>query len=108
MKRSINLIFILYSFFILGFFLNADPNSGAFGDYQNHIRVINDFENNLIDTLFNLISRCVSLIILILTTFESTIISDIIIISPILSLGRSRPRQRRRGRAKGWTAGCCR
>ena len=53
MKRSINLIFILYSFFILGFFLNSDPNGGAFGDYQNHLRVINDFENNLIDTLFN-------------------------------------------------------
>jgi len=53
MKRSINLIFIFYSFFILGFFLNSDPNSGAFGDYQNHIRVINDFKNSLIDTLLN-------------------------------------------------------
>ena len=46
MKRSINLILILYLFLILGFFLNADPNGGAFGDYQGHIGVINDFKND--------------------------------------------------------------
>ena len=53
MKRSINLILILYLFLILGFFLNADPNGGAFGDYQNHIRVINDFKKNFLKTFFS-------------------------------------------------------
>ena len=53
MKRSINLIFILYSFLILGFFFNSDPNGGAFGDYQNHLRVINDFKSDFINTFFN-------------------------------------------------------
>ena len=53
MKRSINLILILYLFLILGFFLNTDPNGGAFLDYQGHIKVINDFKNNFLKTLFS-------------------------------------------------------
>ena len=53
MKRSISLILILYLFLILGFFLNTDPNGGAFLDYQGHIKVINDFKNNFLKTLFS-------------------------------------------------------
>jgi len=52
MKKSINLILILYSFLLLGFFFNLDPNGGAFLDYQNHLRVINDFKENFFSTLF--------------------------------------------------------
>jgi len=53
MKKSINLILILYLFLVLGFFLNSDPNGGAFGDYQNHLRVIKDFKENFFKTLFS-------------------------------------------------------
>jgi len=52
MKKSINLILILYTFLILGFFFNIDPNGGAFLDYQNHLRVINDFKENFSYTFF--------------------------------------------------------
>ena len=52
MKRSINLILILYFILLLGFFFNSDPNGGAFGDYQNHLRVIHDFKENFTSTLF--------------------------------------------------------
>ena len=53
MKRSVNLILILYFFLIIGFILNYDPNGGAYNDYQNHLRVINDFKDSFIITLFN-------------------------------------------------------
>ena len=52
MKKSINLILILYFFLLLGFLLNSDPNGGAFLDYQNHLRVINDFKENFFSTFF--------------------------------------------------------
>ena len=53
MKKSINLILILYFFLLLGFLLNSDPNGGAFLDYQNHLRVINDFKENFFSTFFS-------------------------------------------------------
>ena len=53
MFKSIYLIFLLYGVLLIGFFLNADPNGGAFNDYQNHIRLITDLKENFFETLFN-------------------------------------------------------
>ena len=52
MFKSIYLIFLLYGLLIIGFFLNADPNGGAYNDYQNHIRLLTDLKDNFFETLF--------------------------------------------------------
>ena len=51
MFKSIYLIFLLYGLLLIGFFLNADPNGGAFSDYQNHIRLLTDLKDNFFETL---------------------------------------------------------
>ena len=53
MFKSIYLVFLLYALLLIGFFLNADPNGGAFTDYQNHIFLLNDLKISLIDTIFD-------------------------------------------------------
>tara|TARA_Y100000590_G_scaffold328244_1_gene372749 strand:+ start:5416 stop:6627 length:1212 start_codon:yes stop_codon:yes gene_type:complete len=53
MKKTIFFVFISYTILILGFFLNADPNGGAFNDYINHIRVIKNFSNDFHATFYN-------------------------------------------------------
>ena len=52
MFKSIYLIFLLYGLLLFGFFLNVDPNGGAFNDYQNHIRLLTDLKDNFFETLF--------------------------------------------------------
>ena len=39
------------SFLLIGFFLNADPNKGAYLDYQNHIKLLADLRDNFFYTL---------------------------------------------------------
>ena len=53
MQKSKYLIILIYLVLLSAFFLNADPNGGAFKDYQNHLVVINDFKENFFKTLFN-------------------------------------------------------
>ncbi len=53
MFKSIYLVFLLYALLLIGFFLNADPNGGAFTDYQNHIFLLNDLKINLINTILD-------------------------------------------------------
>ena len=52
MFKSIYIIFLLYVFLIIGFFFNLDPNGGAYLDYQNHLRLINDLTENFTETVF--------------------------------------------------------
>ena len=44
-------IFLLYVFLLIGFFLNVDPNKGAYLDYQNHIKLLTDLRDNFFYTL---------------------------------------------------------
>tara|TARA_B100000965_G_scaffold406800_2_gene448795 strand:+ start:1801 stop:3015 length:1215 start_codon:yes stop_codon:yes gene_type:complete len=53
MQKSKYFIILIYLVLLSAFFLNADPNGGAFKDYQNHLIVINDFKENFFKTLFN-------------------------------------------------------
>ena len=53
MQKSKYLIIIIYIVLLSAFFLNADPNGGAFKDYQNHLILIKDFNENFLKTLFN-------------------------------------------------------
>tara|TARA_B100001964_G_scaffold244889_1_gene328676 strand:+ start:3894 stop:5108 length:1215 start_codon:yes stop_codon:yes gene_type:complete len=53
MQKSKYFIILVYIVLLSAFFLNVDPNGGAFKDYQNHLVVINDFKKNFFDTLFN-------------------------------------------------------
>jgi len=47
------IIFGFYLLLILGFFLNLDPNSGAYLDYQIHKKISQDFSLNFFSTLIN-------------------------------------------------------
>ncbi len=47
------IIFSFYLLLILGFFLNLDPNSGAYLDYQIHKKISKDFSLNFFSTLIN-------------------------------------------------------
>tara|TARA_Y100001970_G_scaffold293656_1_gene442010 strand:+ start:5564 stop:6784 length:1221 start_codon:yes stop_codon:yes gene_type:complete len=51
MFKRFYIIFPLYAVLLIGFFLNADPNGGAYLDYQNHIRLITDLKDNVFNTL---------------------------------------------------------
>ena len=53
MQKSKYLIILIYLVLLSAFFLNADPNGGAFKDYQNHLILIKDLKENFIKTLFN-------------------------------------------------------
>ena len=53
MQKSNYFIILIYIVLLSAFFLNSDPNGGAYKDYQNHLIVINDFKENFFDTLFN-------------------------------------------------------
>jgi len=51
MIKKSYIIFPIYIVLLFGFFLNADPNGGAFLDYQNHLILISDLKNNFYQTL---------------------------------------------------------
>ena len=76
------IIFGFYILLILCFFLNLDPNSGAFLDYQIHKKISQDFSQNFISTLVNYdqeSTRHSPVLLIIFSFFEKLNFQDIYI-----------------------------
>lgn len=76
------IIFGFYLLLILSFFLNLDPNSGAYLDYQIHKKISQDFSQNFISTLINYdqeSTRHSPVLLIIFSFFEKLNFQDIYI-----------------------------
>ena len=76
------IIFGFYLLLILSFFLNLDPNSGAYLDYQIHKKISQNFSQNFVSTLINYdqeSTRHSPVLLIIFSFFEKLNFQDIYI-----------------------------